>query len=331
MLLDYGDLSDLFKQALIEVISSFPALYTVLFLDEATYGMSAIPTLANDVFPLNAYPSRDKTAPQSTRIPTTRRPRAAGVRYPTKTGFDLVELDYARLQFQQLARAMAPNLAQRFYHLRGVRTQGDSRRRSATPGGSVTWDWIRPRYDATDPSPIADGDRRTRRRHAAGLVGAPRHERAGPLHHRQGERHHHMFHESFRDLDARVDPLRTGSRREPTLPPPPDPASHEDVIDFLRWLAATTGATNTGRTSTSRRCARPGPSDLREKSAGSRPHHEDIMKRPAPPGPGPAGGAARPDRRAEARPAQEAGPEAEPRKRRPGPGTARRAADRSIR
>ena len=39
------------------------------------------------------------------------------------TGFDLAELDYARLQAQQLAAPMPAHLAEKFYNVRGVRTE----------------------------------------------------------------------------------------------------------------------------------------------------------------------------------------------------------------
>ena len=99
----------------------------------------------------------------------------------------------------------------------------------------------------------------------------------------------------------------------PPVPPPPEPASDEDLVAFMQWL----------RTQPRRKTPWPSfddparrdlvPPEFREKlPAITLRIIMDVMKRPAPPGlSGPAGGGARLQAvGAEARPAQEAGPEA---------------------
>ena len=81
--------------------------------------------------PVADYPSMDATIATLRADPYNPKTNGSLVRYPTMTGFDLSELDYARLQFQHLASPMDPTLVQKFYNIRGVRTQSDRRRRSA--------------------------------------------------------------------------------------------------------------------------------------------------------------------------------------------------------
>jgi len=133
---------NVFKKEIVKVISSFPSLYTVLFLDEATYN--------NSIYPVLAYPSMDATIAGLRADPYNPQTNGSLVRYPANTGFDRAELDYGRLQFQQMAAPMAVNLSQKFYNICGVRTVNDT-------VGSVTWDWIRPNFNPLiHPSPIAD-------------------------------------------------------------------------------------------------------------------------------------------------------------------------------
>jgi hypothetical protein len=138
--------------SIIRTISSMPALYTLMFLEEALYDDSTNnPLLGSGPHPVNQYPSMDQ-ADASVRAdaynPTT---DGSQTRYPSNMGFDLAELDYARLQIQQLTAPMAPNLLQKFYNIRGLRAANDT-------AGALRWDWIDPNFDPWwDSSPIQDG------------------------------------------------------------------------------------------------------------------------------------------------------------------------------
>jgi hypothetical protein len=92
--------NDIFKPDIMEVVASLPALYTLQYLDEATYRERATQSgLALDPdFPLGAYPSMDAIV--GTRRADAYNPRSDGglVRYPAMTGSDRAGLDYAKLQ-----------------------------------------------------------------------------------------------------------------------------------------------------------------------------------------------------------------------------------------
>jgi hypothetical protein len=152
-----GD-NNIFKQEIMKVVASLPAPYTLQYLDEATYRERATQSaLAHDPeFPLLSYPSMDAT--DTTVRADAYNPKINGsrVRYPGETGFDLAELDYGRLQAQQLVAPMVPNLAEKFYNIRGVITEDDQQTPKSTTPGDVTWDWVPTSFDATDPSPISD-------------------------------------------------------------------------------------------------------------------------------------------------------------------------------
>ena len=107
----------------------------------------------------------------------------------------------------------------------------------------------------------------------------------------------------------------------PSVPPPPEPASDEDLIAFMRWLHK-----RPRRKAPSLRFDDPArrdlvPPEFRDKLPGITLRIiMDIMKRPAPPGvSGPAGGGTR------TRPAR-------PKRRRPRkPDARKRAAKRRLR
>ena len=116
--------NDIFKAEIMEVIASLPALYTLHYLDESTYSETATQSgLALDPeFPMAVYPSMDATTVALRADPYNPKTNGRLVRYPTMTGFDLAELDYARLQAQQLVAPMPAHLAEKFYNIRGVGT-----------------------------------------------------------------------------------------------------------------------------------------------------------------------------------------------------------------
>lgn len=233
--------SNTFKQEMMDMIASLPAPYTLHFLDEATYGDSAtfatLTGLAPE-FPLPAYPSMDATVATLRADPYNPQTNGSLVRYPVATGFDLAELDYARLQFQQLAAPMAPSLLQKFYNIRGVRTQLDQQTPISDTPGSMTWDWIPTSFDATDPSPIVDsvqvpGDD-TQPAWSTHLA-ANDPARCITV---RASNVRHMFLMNHSKTLAELESIlcAPGAAMSPAVTTQPEPASDEDLIDFMRWL-----------------------------------------------------------------------------------------------
>lgn len=283
-----GD-NDIFKQEIMEVITAIPSAYTLQYLDEATYRESATQAaLARDPeFPLLAYPSVDAT--DTTVRADAYNPKTNGslVRYPARTGFDLAELDYARLQIQQLAAPMVASLAEKFYNIRGVTTQSDGQTpRNNTPS-ELTWDWVPTSFDSTDPSPIVDGPKgpgdNTQPAWSARLAtNAP----ARCITVKAQDMSHLLIMNNARTLDALGSILcAPGAAMSPSVPPPPEPASDEDLIAFMRWLHK-----RPRRKAPSLRFDDPArrdlvPPEFRDKLPGITLRIiMDIMKRPAPPG-----------------------------------------------
>ena len=280
--------SNTFKQEMMEMIASLPAPYTLHFLDEATYGDIATLSVLSApaaAFPLPAYPSMDATIPALRADPYNPQTNGALVRYPALTGFDSTELDYARLQFQQLAAPMAPNLLQKFYNIRGVRTRLDQVTPISDTPGSVTWDWIPANFDATDPSPIADsgqvpGDDTQPAWSACLATNDPARcitVRSSGL--------HHMFLMNHSATLAELESIlcAPGVAMRSPVTNQPEPASDEDLIAFMRWLYTQR------RRKTWPRLDDPAlleviPTEFREKlPAIAARIMMDIMKRPAPP------------------------------------------------
>lgn len=152
---DYLNFFGLFEQDMIEMIASLPGLYTLHFLDEDTFEANK-DALASGDFPLPDYPSIDEQTKGVRADPFNPKTYKKLVRYPGLTGFDLAELDYAELQFKALAAPMDPTLLEKFHNIRGVKTEKDKKTPVDSTVGSVTWDWISSKYDATDTSPIND-------------------------------------------------------------------------------------------------------------------------------------------------------------------------------
>ena len=232
--------NDIFREDFMEVIATLPALYTLHYLDEATYSERATQSeLALDPdFPLVSYPSMDATT--ATLRADSYNPKTNGslVRYPTMTGFDLAELDYARLQAQQLAAPMPANLAEKFYNIRGVHTESDQQTPTSSTAGNVTWDWVPPSFDSTDPSPIVDGAKvpgdDTQPAWSARLAtNAP----ARCITARASDISHMVIMNNARILDALASILcAPGAAMSPPVPTQPEPASDEDLVAFMRWL-----------------------------------------------------------------------------------------------
>lgn len=243
----YLNLFGLFKQDMMETIASLPAMYVLHFLDEATYTNSTTQAaLKQDPnFPLPTYPSRD--APTASLLADPYNPLTNGalVRYPTLTGFARAELDYARLQFQQLASPMDPALLQKFYNVRGVRTEDDEETPVSTTVGSVTWDWIPTNFNSSDDSPIVDGV-------AVPVDGAPvpgdetqpawsarLATNTGRIVTVKASDIDHAFLMNNESVLTAIQAILCpeGVEVSPSETSQPEPASDEDVVEFLRWLS----------------------------------------------------------------------------------------------
>jgi hypothetical protein len=277
---------DIFKQEMMETIASLPALYTLHFLDEVTYNNSANHSHDPD-FPLPSYPSMDVTDPNLRADPYNPQTNGGLVRYPAITGFDRCELDYARAQFQLMAGPMDPTLLQNFYNIRGVRTKGDEQTPISDTKGGVTWNWIQTNFDSTDHSPIVEGEDvqgdGTQPAWTARLAtNDPRRVitvRGSDIEHICMMNHALVLGAIAAILGVRGAAM---SRRDTA---PPEPASDENVVKFLRWLSE--------HPEVVRRWPRLNDPKLRKfipqqfkKSIGAiaRRILMDIMKRPAPQG-----------------------------------------------
>lgn len=153
---DYAQERRNLRLELLQVISSMPGLYTLHFLDQATYANPAKSFLAADPegFSLGAYPSVDSTALTLTADPYNPGANGGLVRYPTNTGFALAELAFARAQFQQLSSPMPVSVTNRFHNIRGVTTAGGMPEYETA--AEVKWGWISPEFDPSGPCPITD-------------------------------------------------------------------------------------------------------------------------------------------------------------------------------
>jgi hypothetical protein len=286
---DFNGPSDIFKQDIMEVVASMPALYTLHFLDEATYRDRATQSglTADPEFPLPAYPSMDATDATLRADPYNPQTNDRLVRYPRTTGFDLAELDYARLQCQLLAAPMPPDLSEKFFNIRGVRTESDEQTPKDSTPGRVTWDWIQPKFGSTDPTPIVDsghvpGDGTQPAWSSRLATNAP--ARCFTVRGSDVEHMYLMKHRGILDALGSI-LLAPGAAMNPPSPPPPEPASDEDFIAFMRWLHSPgRGKTEWPRLDDP---ALPElvPEEFRDKlPAITRRLVMDVMKRPGPPG-----------------------------------------------
>jgi hypothetical protein len=234
---------DVFKQDMMETIASLPGLYILHFLDEVTYNNStnqAALTAGDPDFPLLSYPSMDATTPNRRADPYKPQTNGALVRYPVLTGFDGTELDYARLQFQLLASPMDPSQLEKFYNIRGVRTEADEETPISDTIGSVTWDWIATTFDSTDPSPIVDGasvpgDDTQPAWTARLATNDP--SRCITV---RGSDVQHMCMMNHALVMEAIETILCpkGAAVSSSSTPAPSPVSDEDVVEFLRWMSA---------------------------------------------------------------------------------------------
>jgi hypothetical protein len=237
----YLNLFGLFKQLMMETIASLPGLYVLHFLDEVTYRNSTNQsglTINDKEFPLPDYPSIDRTNANVRADPYNPQTNGALVRYPTLTGFSRAELDYGRLQFQHLASSMDPALLQKFYNIRGVRTANDGTTPVKDTAGSVTWDWIATNFDANDTTPIEDGadvpGDNTQPAWTARLV-----TNADRVITVKAKDIDHAFLMNHTSVLAEIQKILCpeGAEMSPSATPQPEPASDDDVVEFLQWLS----------------------------------------------------------------------------------------------
>jgi hypothetical protein len=278
---------NVFRTDIVKAISSLPALYTLLFLDEVTYNDSTNQLgLTNDpAFPLADYPSLDATTPGLRADAYNPQTVGTQVRYPANTGFDRNELDYARLQFQQMAAPMAANLLLKFYNIRGVRTANDT-------VGSVTCDVIAPIFNpATKASPIADGpsvpgDHTQPAWTTRLVINDP--SRCIAVTASDIE---HMFLMSHAQIVTAIAAIlcAPGAAMNPPDTTQPEPASVEEVLEFLRWLYSQRATKRSWPHLDDPALLEFLPPRFRSRfGAISRRIMMDIMKRPGPQGePGP--------------------------------------------
>jgi hypothetical protein len=229
-----------FKQDIMETIASLPGLYTLHFLDEVTYANAPIQSglLGDPNFQLPGYPSMDATIPAVRADAYNPQTNGTLVRYPTLTGFDRNELQYAKVQFQLLASAMDPALLHRFYNIRGVRTEADDHTPISDTAGNVTWDWIATSFDEDDPTPIVDGQPvpgdDTQPAWTARLVTNDP-ARCITV---KGNSVSHIDMMNHGDVHDAIETILCTPGAAVSSPgtPPPDPASDDDLVDFLHWL-----------------------------------------------------------------------------------------------
>ena len=281
---------NMFKRDIVRVVSSLPALYTLLFLDGATFDDVTVgpPLAAAPDFPLPAYPSMDATNAALRADPYNPQTNGALGRYPTTTGFDRAELDHGELQFRQLASPMSASQSSKYYNIRGVRTQADQQTPLSDTVGSVTWDWIDPHFDCfADASPIVDGGPvpgdDTQPAWSAHLAtNAPARRRTVRASDIQ-----HMFMMNHPQVLNEIGTILCAART--TVSPPastePEPASDQDVIDFLRWLYRHRTKVKRWPSLRDEKLLEIIPPELREKFPRiARRIMMDILKRPGPKG-----------------------------------------------
>lgn len=233
-------LADAARHDMLEVVASLPGLYTLHFLDQVTYATNTAALAADPEFPRNGYPSMDATVAALAADAYNPQSNGSLVRYPENTGFDLGELDYGRLQFQQMAAPMPPGVAPKFYNIRGVATKPDGQTPRDNTAGALSWDWISPIFDPAGPSPIVDtaqlpGDD-TQPAWSARLVTNAQ-ARCITV---RGLLIEHACMMNHPDVVAEIGAILCAAQPSVTPPPPPqaqmETASQKEVRDFLRWL-----------------------------------------------------------------------------------------------
>jgi hypothetical protein len=266
-----------------------------MFLDGATFdtGVSQGFVGAQNqsvLFP-PAYPSMDAMSLNQRADPYNPQTNGSLVRYPTLTGFDRAELDYARVQFQLLASPLPPAAADKFYNIRGTRTENDDQTPISDTAGNVTWDWIQPTFDARDPSPIHDdaavpGDD-TQPEWTTHLASNDPARCITVL----GHDIEHIFMMSHAGVLQEIQailcrPVPQGGAVDPGDTPLPEPASDTDVEEFIRWCLENREFIRTLPPFSDPRVRRAKiPKRFGKLLPGiARRFIADVMKRPGPPG-----------------------------------------------
>jgi hypothetical protein len=138
---------DIFRDGVIKVMCSLPALYTLHFLEEWLYNQVAAALHADTDAPLDAYPSVDAANAAQRADPYHPTTSASKRRYPNGgTGFDYDELERGRKMVCYLAGPLAANLAAKFYNIRGILPVDSTT-------GATSWGWVPPDL----PAPITNG------------------------------------------------------------------------------------------------------------------------------------------------------------------------------
>jgi hypothetical protein len=138
---------DIFRDGVIRVMCSLPALYTLHFLEGSLFDRHQAALLADPDAPLAAYPSVDANNPMLRADPYHPQTNGPQRRYPNGgTGFDHGELERGRQVVGSLAGPLPPKLAVKFYNIRGILPVDGTT-------GSTSWRFVPPNA----PTPIADG------------------------------------------------------------------------------------------------------------------------------------------------------------------------------
>lgn len=143
------------KRDLVRIVSSLAGGYTLMFLDNVTYGLYGDALKNNDqYFPLANYPVLDATtrAIADPYVPAT---SGGKVRYPQNYGFNPGNLARGKVVCQNVAAPLAPSINDKFFNIRGVQTDNNG-----VVDGTVnnqTWEWIAPDFNPDNrSSPIVD-------------------------------------------------------------------------------------------------------------------------------------------------------------------------------
>jgi pimeloyl-ACP methyl ester carboxylesterase len=170
-----------FRNQVIQMISSLPACYAWQFMGAPVYDANAQAFKSDLAFPLNDYPSMDKTTPGLRVDPYDPQQKVVGgnvfTRYPTATGFDQVELTAAGDLVANLASPLTASQMAKFFNIRGVQEAPNAAGLLQTLGvaglpslpgmpglpqngsiqsrtaGSIQWDW----FPSNANSPIVNG------------------------------------------------------------------------------------------------------------------------------------------------------------------------------
>jgi len=142
------------KREMASIIGSMQGPYALFFLDLATYQQNQA-ALANDPYPLSAYPSLDSANANLEADPYNPKRNGHQMRYPDGGWFDeLGELKHAQLIRAQIAAPLPPAVNAKFFNIRAVQKDPFGRVLAATIW-SQTWKWINPGFDPnTDGDPI---------------------------------------------------------------------------------------------------------------------------------------------------------------------------------